>query len=355
MSEAQPFTPLSASTTTRQRDITIDILRGVAVITMIAANLSAKALAEPHPLWLRTFGSFAAPLFVLLAGMMIPETHWQKKRNFGHFVLRGLIILAGGVLIDVWFEGIIPFTSMDVLYLIGLSLPLGYLCLRFPASLRWILALVIFAITPVLHHYLGYTEYPTEYYLRGVEVEESRDAKVHTSIIQHLFQDGWFPLVPWFGFVLIGMNLAGLRWRDGKTRSFATLPVLGFGLMCTAAGIVLGLTIPGRLLTRGGYSELFYPPTVWYLILACGVIPLLFWGVDSMPRWSFLSPVIVLGQTAFFICMLHRGIIAFAISDAHSRNSMAWFLSLYVGLLAVCVACGYGFRWGRKALKEMLA
>ena len=63
------------------RDDVIDLLRGFAVVTMIAANLSAKALAEPHPLWFRCFGSFAAPLFVLLAGMMIQKGHAEKNRG----------------------------------------------------------------------------------------------------------------------------------------------------------------------------------------------------------------------------------------------------------------------------------
>ena len=138
-------------------------------------------------------------------------------------------------MIDVAFEGIRPFTSMDVLYLLGVSLPLGFLALRLPTSVRWGLIFLIFAATPLLQHGLGYTEYPTEYELRGKEVEESAAAQTHTSIWHHVLIDGWFPLVPWFGFTLLGINLAGVRWRQG-TRSFGSVAVLALGVLLLGRG-----------------------------------------------------------------------------------------------------------------------
>ena len=284
--------------------------------------------------------------------MMIQKLHSEKKRGFRFFALRGLVIVAGGVLIDVCFEGIYPFTSMDVLYLIGLSLPLGFLCLRCPASVRWGMALAIFAATPVLQHYLGYTEYPTEYYLRGKLVEESRDAKIHTNIGNHVLIDGWFPLLPWFGFTLLGLNLAGLRWQEQKTRSFGTITVLALGTLFLGTGAALGLRFPGQLLIRDGYNELFYPPAIWYLVMACGVILLLFGGADTIPRFRILHPIRVLGQTAFFTYLLHRAVIAFAISER--PKAMTSFLLVYAGLVAFCLVIAYPYRWGQKFLKEIL-
>ena len=48
------------------RDIAIDIVRGLAIFTMVAANMAAYVLAEPHPFGLRLYGTFAAPLFLSL-------------------------------------------------------------------------------------------------------------------------------------------------------------------------------------------------------------------------------------------------------------------------------------------------
>jgi uncharacterized membrane protein YeiB len=51
----------------RNRDSSIDILRGIAILTMVAANLSAACLEQPPPLAFRFYGTFAAPLFMILA------------------------------------------------------------------------------------------------------------------------------------------------------------------------------------------------------------------------------------------------------------------------------------------------
>src|SRR5260370_22227198 len=58
-------TEMAAST---PRDVTIDVLRGLAIVTMVAANLAASALAKPHPFWFRLYGSFATPPVVRFAG-----------------------------------------------------------------------------------------------------------------------------------------------------------------------------------------------------------------------------------------------------------------------------------------------
>ena len=50
------------------RDATIDALRGMGVFTMAAANLAAETLRLPHPFWLRLYGSYAAPTFLLIIG-----------------------------------------------------------------------------------------------------------------------------------------------------------------------------------------------------------------------------------------------------------------------------------------------
>ena len=59
------------------RDSTVDALRGLAIATMVAANLASLVLPEPHPFWFRLYGSFAAPTFILLSGMMVSLT-WRR-------------------------------------------------------------------------------------------------------------------------------------------------------------------------------------------------------------------------------------------------------------------------------------
>jgi uncharacterized membrane protein len=77
----------------KQRDNTIDILRGLAIFTMVAANMSADNYADPHPYWFRIFGSFAAPTFVFLAGLMVSYTSFHKAHPFGYYLKRGIAII----------------------------------------------------------------------------------------------------------------------------------------------------------------------------------------------------------------------------------------------------------------------
>src|SRR5215471_9562416 len=81
------------------RDVTIDVLRGLAIFLMVAANLAASSLEEPHPLWFRLYGSFAAPLFVLVSGMMVAYSTLRKGYGLRHFLARGAVVILIAVLL----------------------------------------------------------------------------------------------------------------------------------------------------------------------------------------------------------------------------------------------------------------
>jgi uncharacterized membrane protein len=63
------------------RNIAIDAIRGLAIFTMVGANMAASVAAHPHPCGLRLYGSFAAPLFILLSGMMVALTSEGQAFN----------------------------------------------------------------------------------------------------------------------------------------------------------------------------------------------------------------------------------------------------------------------------------
>ncbi len=77
------------------RDVSIDITRGLAIFMMIMANALPYLLTTPVPFPVRLYGSFAAPIFVTLAGMMVALT--KKRHNFGYFLDRGAVIVLIGV------------------------------------------------------------------------------------------------------------------------------------------------------------------------------------------------------------------------------------------------------------------
>src|SRR4030095_1756200 len=261
------------------RDRTVDVLRGLAIFTMICANLAPKVLAEPHPFYLRLYGSFAAPLFICLSGMMAIRSSASTGHGLRWFLLRGFLLILPGALIDLFVFRIYPFMTIDVLYLIGISLPLIYLFSRLSEPLRWGLIVLVFLLGPLLQDRFGYADYPLEIPLAG-KLDLSQVA--WSRIIKNWLWEGWFPLFPWLGFSFAGAYLGQRRLEQEESSSGRLL--LALGLFFWVLGIGLWLSYPGKLLIRDGYSELFYPPGPGYLLTALGAIFLLFYYVDPIKR-----------------------------------------------------------------------
>src|SRR3989344_8074386 len=136
----------------KHRDNTIDILRGLAIFTMVAANMSAHSYQEPHPYWFRIYGSFAAPTFVFLAGLMVSFTTFYKTYPLSYFLKRGVAIICIAACIDMLCWGAVPFVTYDVLYVIGLSLPIGKLFSDLNKYAQIVALILLFSVAPVLQH-----------------------------------------------------------------------------------------------------------------------------------------------------------------------------------------------------------
>ena len=321
-----------------QRDLTVDVLRGLAIFVMIGANMAPLLKAGDVPFWFRYYGSLAAPLFVLISGMMVAITTETRHHGLKYFLIRGAMIDGVGALVDVLIWEILPFTTVDVLYLIGISLPLVALSLRLKAKPRWVVVIIIFLLTPILQSVLGYSEYPTEFYLSG---ELTFVPQHPTGILNHWVVDGWFPIFPWLGFSLLGANLADLR---RKWRSFGTKVFFLVGIGISAVGIPTWWLNPGPLMTRAGYVELFYPPTLGFILTVLGTIAVLCYIVDRNPSVSVYNPFRALGESSLFIYVLHLVIIEYLIRPYYLAQDFNAYLLLYVGLACAIVLVGYGLR-----------
>lgn len=340
-----PGEGLTPSSGPPPRDLTIDVLRGLAIVSMVAAHLS-PALQGPAPLWLRIFGSIAAPLFILLSGMMVAFTTRCKGRDLRYFLRRGGFVLAVGILVDLFIWNIYPLLSFDVLYLIGFSLPLTFLALGFSDKKRYVLVLLIFLSPPLLQQHFGYTDYPTEITLTGSRVVSPQSP---TGIINHWLVDGWFPIFPWLGFSLLGTILADLRWRTGRDGRFKAerfnsrrFLIVGFSLAVLGSMATAGSL--DYLAVRGGYAELFYPPTPGYLAAATGVCLLLFFLVDLDPIRDALRPLEVLGKHSLFMYALHLALIRYLVYFFWPEETLEAFLLVYLGLVALMMAVGERMR-----------
>jgi len=191
-----------------KRDLSIDVMRGIAIVTMVAANMAPYTLAAPHPFLFRFYGTFAAPLFIVLSGMMIALKGEAGEHDFKYYLVRGAMVLAVAALIDALIWHMVPFVEMDVLYLIGISVPMVFLFLKLGTPLRWSVIGAIFLLSPVLQGVFGYKD--------GEPLSSGSARLVMGStgiagIAKSWMIDGYFPVFPWLGIAFIWPILQKMR------------------------------------------------------------------------------------------------------------------------------------------------
>src|SRR5208337_2164849 len=222
---------------TKFRDIPVDLLRGIAIALMVGANTVPYLLLPPVPFAIRVLSSLAAPLFILLSGMMVALSRSRKQYDLRYFLIRGglVLLIAAGLEAVVW--GIFPFMDMDVLFLIGISLPLAYLFLRLDREVRWGIILALFCATPVLQLVFGYPPLPLQ--LPLADAVSGHAGFFLPTLAGHWFIGGWFPVFPWLGVALLGAELGTIRWTGNAIASFATRQFAAVALGMLGTGIAL--------------------------------------------------------------------------------------------------------------------
>lgn len=347
MTAQQPLQPVNA------RNPTIDILRGIAIFTMVAANLSAPLLhPDDKTLPFRLYGTFAAPLFIMLAGMMVVITQ-ARHTGLWHYLQRGLLIIACGCLLDTAIWQIYPLLGYDVLYLTGLAIPLVYLLARYCGihARLFITGLLVLA-SPLLQQLFGYREELPSFELGSLSFTEYLNLLFSADTGQRLLLDGWFPLLPWLGFAILG-SVLGSCYSQGY--SLASKSLLAYALSLLTAGIALWLLQQPNLVIRDGYSELFYPPTVAYFCTAAGLILLGFYLVENTRQLPVHGLFLKLGHASLFMYILHQALLAFALMPVVelNRQPLNRFLLTYSLTIGALIAIGHTLLAFKQKYKKM--
>ena len=315
--------------TMNSRDKQIDVLRGIALFCMIAANMVPYLLITPHPFIERFIGSLAAPLFVTLAGMMASLSRYKPAHGFKYFLTRGSLLILIGAALDVSTYQFFPFTSMDVLYLIGVSLILSYPLIFVRLSWRIALVLLVFILTPFLQKTWGYHAIPV---VTTLTLSWQNMANFIQAALQTWLIEGYFPIFPWFGYFILGTVLGSLRWDNATTRYFNHHRFLVFTLLLLIGGASWWFTHPGIIHTRFGYSELFYPPSLGFMATSVGMIFILLYLVDTFPSLRFYWPLALYGKSSMFIYLIHGMLIVYVLGVLFQPEPVLVYLELYGGL-----------------------
>lgn len=325
-----------------QRDQRVDILRGLAIFTMIAANMAAHSLAEPHGTFMRLYGSLAAPMFIFLAGLMVAYTVKHKAHPISYYLKRGAMIILVAALMDVFLWGTVPFTTFDVLYVIGISMPFLYFFLKLSGGFQIALTVFVLAVTPGLQYHFGYQAYPTEVSLfpwPGVSAIQE------IPVGHQWLLDGWFPLFPWIAVSMLGAFVGS--WQEKWTSARFDRILAGVGSTLFSLGALTWWYFQPTLhsndgfiesphptnfyrilLTREGYSELFYPPTLFYLFTFLGAILLLLVLMRRLQSIKILQLLSVFGRSSLLVYILHTTFIVLIFNRLDSYDA-GTFIGLY--------------------------
>jgi uncharacterized membrane protein len=309
---------------------------------MVASHLAREILAHPHPMWLRVFGSVAAPLFIALAGELTAQTRLTKSRSLRHYLHRGGEILLLAAFVDLAIWQIYPFVGFDVLYLMGLAVPLAALFSRAPFALQAAVMAGVVLFSELLRGAFGYPEGVLIFALSHAPREV---VAAWPRIVQQWLISGWFPLFPWVAFAWLGVWV--FQWRTEAGRSSGGLESGRFSSRMLCAGIVLALlgigigsVFPPAFFVRDGYTELFYPPSLAYLITAAGAVLALF-ALAGVPALRENRPLRRLGRHPLLMYVLHLAILRWALRPYLRDVPLPAYLAVYAGLVLTLLAVAF--------------
>lgn len=193
----------------------IDFLRGIAIIVMILFHfiydLNHFSIIY-YKLWKGPFAyaaSITASIFVILVGISLTISYNKRKKLFSlstirfQFLKRGLKLLGLGLIITVVSWIIIPerFVIFGILHCIGVCIILSIPFIPY-TRLNLIIGSVLIAMGLYLRLFtfgfswlLPFGFLPPKY-----------------------FTIDYFPLLPWFGVVLVGIAFGNFFYPEGKRR-----------------------------------------------------------------------------------------------------------------------------------------
>jgi len=226
-------------------------------------------------------------------------TTFYKTYPLSYFLKRGIAIICIAACIDMLCWGAVPFVTYDVLYVIGLSLPIGKLFSDLNKYTQILILIALFSVAPVLQHVFGYIESPVEPALK----EFSEKGYAGAIVWKQFIVDGWFPIFPWLGVSLLGTFIGRIRCALPIEKANA---LFGFsGMILMIIGIVSWVIVNPKLMEREGYSELFYPPTLMYFATFLGGILLLLAVLYNIRGNKLLWFLTVFGKSSLLMYILH--------------------------------------------------
>ena len=220
----------------------IDAMRGVAIITMIVYHLMWDlwywGAAPDVVLWdgfWKYWQRFTCGTFLILVGVSLTLVYRRERERrgpdanlFPKFFWRGLKIFGIGLIITIVVAVAgVGIDDFGILHLIGISTILAYPLLRF----KW-LNFGLWVLFSILGKGVEYVHFDGTWWVpqfgnwSGTPIWISGRWTAPLGIIPHNYPAvDFFPLIPWFGVVLLGVWFG--NWFYADNRRLIALPAWG--------------------------------------------------------------------------------------------------------------------------------
>ncbi len=292
------------------RWLNIDALRGLAVLLMITQHVTYWLCGLPSGNWIvritGAMGGLAAPIFVTLAGVGATLTATRHPNCDRLFLIRGIMVIAFGFLLNVltphWFSP----QSWYVLHMIGTALVMTPLLRRATNPVLLVAMLAVIVVTILIQIGL---ETPPKLYNRHMAVPTKPGG-----IFRFALAEGFFPIFPWIAFFMAGM-LAGRWLLAGHSER---LWQLGAGLLMVMA-VLVGIHATGwqaiRTITWIRFFKWFpsfYPALTPITLFLLATALLLIYGFVTLARSISLRPsniLVSLGRASLTILIVHVAVV----------------------------------------------
>jgi uncharacterized membrane protein len=191
---------------TRERYLELDIIRGFAISIMIFFHLiwdlDYYGLSQVDK-EMYSFGAYFPTIFFILVGICLVIS--SQHRTTGQLLFRGTWIFAIGLVITAITTVMIPEkpVTFGVLHCIGISIILSTLLIRFKAY-NLIIAPIFIIGGLIISNY--HVQDPSLFHL-AIGLHQKN---IWSSTVDY------FPLLPWFGVILLGLGIGNILYKNGK-------------------------------------------------------------------------------------------------------------------------------------------